>query len=332
MRILMLSGMTEGTGNATAARRIGGHLLHAGHDVRYIPLQDQPPTSGVQEESSAWNAEHSMGIHMTKSGEYLQAIGLPYTVIAGGTDLNVDILQEQKRVEIVRTLERATHIVVRSPVLKKKAASLIPTSQRIVTIPQATNVHPSAYSIRKALKLSRDSLLFLLVASLRHVKDPIFLVPAFLEWHRRNPRIHLAIAGPALEENIAHAIQERCSTHPSLHYLGVLQSSDLHAAIRDSTALINSSLSEGCSNAILEAMTLGTPVIARRNEGNSAIITEEETGLLFETPEEFLEKAEKLMTNPTLISSLTLNAMHFIDLHHNIATERRMYQTLFSAT
>lgn len=329
MRILMLSGMTEGTGNATAAQRIGGHLLHAGHEVRYIPLQDQPPTSGVQEESSAWNAEHSMGIHITKSGKYLQAIGLPYTVIAGGTDLNIDVLQEQKRREIIRTMEQALHIVVRSPVLQKKAASLIPTSQRIVTIPQATNVHPSSYSIRKALKLSRDSLLFLLVASLRKVKDPFFLIPAFQEWLQRDPRIHLAIAGPPLEEDITQAVQESCNTHPSLHYLGVLPAPDLHAAIRESDVLVNSSLNEGCSNAILEAMALGTPVVARTNEGNAAIIRDGETGLLFSNPDEFLEKAERLITNPTLTSSLTVNAMRLIDLHHSIATERRMYQTLF---
>ena len=51
--------------------------------------------------------------------------------------------------------------------------------------------------------------------------------------------------------------------------------------------LVNSSLAEGESNAILEAMATGTlPVVARHNDGNAALVDDGKTGLLFDSPEQ----------------------------------------------
>jgi len=107
-------------------------------------------------------------------------------------------------------------------------------------------------------------------------------------------------------------------------YMGVLSLCDTHRLITESFALVNSSLSEGIATAVLEvlhlsavklisfmfdwilnlfysriwiqsgngawldivqAMDLGVPVIARNIPGNTAVITDMQTGLIYDTPQ-----------------------------------------------
>ena len=54
-------------------------------------------------------------------------------------------------------------------------------------------------------------------------------------------------------------------------------------------------ISEGMSGVLLEAMSLGVPVLARNNAGNATIIEHGRTGLLFGTPGEFVVLARALV-------------------------------------
>merc|ERR1711959_708815 len=78
-------------------------------------------------------------------------------------------------------------------------------------------------------------------------------------------------------------------------YCGALPRTELHAAMLAADAVLNTSISEGMCNSLLEAMLLGTPVIARNNLGNAALISDGVTGLLFDTPAELVKKAEGML-------------------------------------
>ena len=49
--------------------------------------------------------------------------------------------------------------------------------------------------------------------------------------------------------------------------------------MREASVVLNSSVSEGQCNALLEALLVGTPVVARRNAGNAAVLGEGEDAL-----------------------------------------------------
>jgi glycosyltransferase involved in cell wall biosynthesis len=65
----------------------------------------------------------------------------------------------------------------------------------------------------------------------------------------------------------------------------------LLCSLRCASAALNSSVSEGQASALLEAMQLRVPIIARRNEGNESLVEHGRTGLLFDTPEVSLDSA-----------------------------------------
>lgn len=59
--------------------------------------------------------------------------------------------------------------------------------------------------------------------------------------------------------------------------------------IQQCNVFLNSSISEGESNAILEAMYCKVPVVARKNKGNQSIIEHNRSGYLYSTPDEGIE-------------------------------------------
>ena len=56
---------------------------------------------------------------------------------------------------------------------------------------------------------------------------------------------------------------------------------DLHAAMREATAVLNTSLSECSPNAILEAMHLGARSWCAISPGNTCVVQHDLTGLVF---------------------------------------------------
>ncbi|PVD31454.1 hypothetical protein C0Q70_06866 [Pomacea canaliculata] len=149
------------------------------------------------------------------------------------------------------------------------------------------------------------------------------------EWHEENSRIFLVIIGHVADDsyfrNDFEPALNRCK---GVVHIPGLSTACAHASMQQVFALVNSSQSEGMSLAILEAMKMKLPVLARDIPGNSSIIQDGRNGLLFSTPEEFREKASALMQNPLQRQHLVTQAEEFIASHHNIEQEDAAYQKL----
>ncbi|HOV16979.1 MAG TPA: glycosyltransferase [Candidatus Cloacimonadota bacterium] len=77
--------------------------------------------------------------------------------------------------------------------------------------------------------------------------------------------------------------------------------------LRLSDVMIHSSLGEGCSNAVLEGMKVGLPIIATKVGGTPEIV-DAENAMLFEygNTDSLYECLNKLMTNPELLDKMGL--------------------------
>ncbi|KAJ8779239.1 hypothetical protein J1605_012701 [Eschrichtius robustus] len=154
---------------------------------------------------------------------------------------------------------------------------------------------------------SADNLhVFLLICGLRQVKDPLYLVDAFSEWHQEEPNIYMVIVGPEVDPVFTREVKAKVKRTAGVRLIGEMAQEDLHAVVKNCFAVVNSSVSEGMSAAILEgldlkpnvywedtgdtepedqAMDLEVPVLARNIPGNAAVVKHEVTGLLFSDPQ-----------------------------------------------
>lgn len=82
------------------------------------------------------------------------------------------------------------------------------------------------------------------------------------------------------------------------------------------------------ASALLESMALGVPVLARIIPGNSAVIKHKETGILYNSPEEFITLAKELKKSPQLRNYITTNAKKYIGEHHSVEKETKTYKWL----
>ncbi|XP_074777609.1 glycosyltransferase 1 domain-containing protein 1 isoform X2 [Athene noctua] len=123
-------------------------------------------------------------------------------------------------------------------------------------------------------------------------------------------------------------VKEKVKSTPGVHLLQEVPQDDLHAAMKRCFAVVNSSISEGMSAAILEAMDLDIPVLARNIPGNAAIIKHKETGLLFSNPQEFVVLSKSLMNDPIMKREIVTRAKDYVKKHHSWESERKTYQKL----
>lgn len=108
-------------------------------------------------------------------------------------------------------------------------------------------------------------------------------ISLFLEMCRRFPQVRFKIAGSG-------PLDEMCKGLPNAEFLGLLTGESLKKVIAQAKLVIYPSLCyENCPLSILEAVSLGTPVLSSARGGIQELICQEETGII--VPEPFNVKA-----------------------------------------
>jgi glycosyltransferase involved in cell wall biosynthesis len=118
------------------------------------------------------------------------------------------------------------------------------------------------------------------------------LADAFLEAHRRDPRLHLVLAGGGPEEGLLH---ERLGDRAT--FLGWLSGDALARVYASADVFLFASSTETFGQVILEAQASGLPVVAVDRGGPAYLIDHSETGLL--APPEVSALADALVTATT---------------------------------
>ncbi|NWV17750.1 GL1D1 protein, partial [Origma solitaria] len=182
------------------------HLQAAGH---VCVLKDafvcESPTE-IANLTSTDKFDAALAIHLYKGGRLLQGSRIPFGIIFGGTDVNEDIKCKEKRQVMAAVLEEARFAVAFTVRMKELAAAQWPDSRKKIYVQsQGIKTTPSetfdwiTFLQNADIPADTEGLhLFLLICGLRRVKDPLYLVEAFSDWHRKDPSVHLGIIGPAV--------------------------------------------------------------------------------------------------------------------------------------
>ena len=239
----------------------------------------------------AYIREH--GIRIVQSFDYtMNVLGIPAARSVPGV---ITISNQRCHMSLIprryRWLNQFAHrisagIVVNSEALRRHLAEdySIPP-QKIFTCYNGIDTavfHPAPRAELPGLEgaaLKEAELVIGTVCVLRSEKNLGLLLDAFETVARNRPGIRLLIAGSGPEEAVLRAraarlnIESKCVFQPS--------TPDVARTLSAIDVFVLPSLSEGLSNALMEAMACGCCVIASAVGGLPELVTEGTTGLLF---------------------------------------------------
>ncbi|XP_059910962.1 glycosyltransferase 1 domain-containing protein 1 isoform X1 [Gadus macrocephalus] len=338
MKLLFLACLSPKTGNCTTAERIRAHVESAGHTC---VLRDASEFKSSAEVAKLVTQkppfDGALAIHLYKAGRLLLDVPVPFGVVFGGTDINEDVKVEHKLVVMKQVLLKARFAVAFTAKMKQMAYVVLRSpSSKIYIQPQGIRTEATEkFSWGEFLKSSglsgaraEQHRVFLLVCGLRRVKDPLYLAEVFTEWHREDPLNVLVIIGPEIDSALTEEVEAVAQRRAGVFLAQGRSQRELHAVVRRCFAVVNSSISEGMSAAILEAMHLEVPVVARDIPGNAAVVQHEVTGLLYSSPQEFVCQSQRLLSDGELRGRLVRTAKLYVEQQHSVERERETYHRL----
>ncbi len=191
---------------------------------------------------------------------------------------------------------------------------------------------PSVESRAQArLKLQLDdSPLVLTVCQMRPEKCLPLLLDAWVRVRRRIPEARLAIVGDGNEMSKLREQAERLNLDSSLLLPG--RSSDPRPWYQAADLYVLSSVNEGLSNSLMEALSSGLPVVSTRVSGSEDIVEAADTGLLVPVNDEAAmgEAIFELLDDPERAKACGIRASEYATSHFRLESVAEKVAKLYS--
>ena len=136
----------------------------------------------------------------------------------------------------------------------------------------------SRADIRKELNIEDSQIVLLQVARFHPVKDHTTAIKALAHAVQEKPDILLVLAGDGDEREAMERLAGELGVAPQVRFLGVRK--DIPRLMAGADIFLLSSLSEGISVTLLEAMGSNLPIVTTDVGGNSELVVHQESGLL----------------------------------------------------
>ena len=106
-----------------------------------------------------------------------------------------------------------------------------------------------------------------------------------------------------------------------VEFLGVVEQAELPRVYGSSDVFVLASFTEGHPKVLLEAMACGLPCVASDCAGNRSLVTDGETGLLFDPhrPEELAARLRRIFDDPGLAARLGKAARKMIAERYDLS-------------
>ncbi|MCD4738727.1 MAG: glycosyltransferase [Anaerolineae bacterium] len=186
---------------------------------------------------------------------------------------------------------------------------------------QAFEHLPTKQKARVDLGLPLDSTLVGTVARL----DPVKRLDVLLQATALMDDVHTVIVGAGPERESLEALSERLGLADRVHFVGQQSNVPEWLAALDIFALTSDW--EGMSNAILEAMAAGLPIVATAVGGTPEVVVDGVTGLLVppRDPDALTQAITRLLRDPDLRRKMGRAGRERVQQHFSV--ERMVQQT-----
>ena len=163
---------------------------------------------------------------------------------------------------------------------------------------------------KKELGLGEDSFILGTIGRLMPVKGYEYLLKAFKLLQDKHDNLVLLIIGDGPERDALESLAQDLKISAKVVFYGFTE--NVSAMMGLFGIFILSSLSEGISLSLLEAMAAGIPAVVTSVGGNPEVISHNKTGLLVPPRNEYAlaEACSILLTDQKFRSQLSLNGQH----------------------
>lgn len=242
----------------------------------------------------------------------------PLVLSPGGTDLNIDSASQERSELIKRLVARAKFLIVQSPQMEARVLEFWgPVGEKLVRVPKACAwFGDEPYDLRAKAGAIPEDLLFFLPAGIRPVKGNLEWLMAMEKLYRLRPRIKAVLAGPILDPSYGRSLLRELEKLQNFAiWIGTIPPRAMKAAYRGADVVVNSSFSEGLSNALMEAVSQGRPILATDIPGNCWPVMGsgglDPCGFLYDPhdPWDLVQKALPLVDDPDLRQRLSKAAL-----------------------
>ena len=224
-----------------------------------------------------------------------RALGIPVVLGARGSDLAKFHGNPVLRKQIRLALEQADAVLCVSQDLARRAIALGAAGERVLTIPNGIDrtvfdCH-GADAAREQLRIPSGCRLAVFVGWLSELKGISQLVQALGLLQRRDPgRWRLAVIGEGYLRSAVQRQIARLGLNGQVFLLGPKRPAEVADWMKAADVLCLPSETEGCPNVVLEALSVGTPVLATAVGGVPDLV-HDDCGILIQNrqPEEIAQ-------------------------------------------
>ena len=314
--ILAPATLPEISGNAITAERWRQSLVHKGLDV-HVVATGRLDADSLRDCLINIKPDVVHAHHVSRAGALIldplirdRFARLAFVVSPAGTDLFSWKGQSYDRGAIVaQVCRRANTVITQGQWTAERLLQLFPDLQdRIIHVPKAFSWFGNdKFDLRGASGWAKKNFVFFYPAGIRPVKRNLETLLAIEKVHHIRSHVRIVFAGPVLDQGYTISFQEELERLSAFaRWIPIIPHGAMRSAFESADVALNSSFSEGLSNALLEAIAAGRPVLASDIPGNRWPVMGErgasQCGLLFSLSDtnDFVGQALKLIDDERL--------------------------------
>lgn len=156
---------------------------------------------------------------------------------------------------------------------------------------------------------------------------------AMRELKDRGVSILFTIIGGGVEVERLKFMASDLGISDRVDFAGNMSSSDVRKQLELSDIYLSSSISEGISNAVLEAMAMGLPVVSTRAGGMDEVIIDQESGILINpySASQIADALKFLIDNPEVRNEIGERARKVIENNFTISRQIQIFRNQYQA-
>ena len=307
--LIIIPSQPETTGNYVTAKRFSAKLSAYGWNSTIIETTlDCSKNIDVALNNNRPDAV--LLLHAYRSGRpWLQASprqDLPLAVLMTGTDYNQDYLLAERAPIIEQVIQQANAVIIQNQLISLRLPQDLPALDgKLHVLPPGIRLGEETYPLRKKLQLFDNTPLFLHPAGIRPVKGNLDLLLMCDQVAEQQANFNLVFCGPTLDDDYTASFFGTLDERPWAHYLGEIPKMAMTDCMRQADVILNNSRAEGVANALVEAASLGRPILASDIIGNRAVVQHGKNGLLYFGQEQFSKQAVQLIRDLKLRAQLS---------------------------